>query len=101
MLLTPKACSEGATALVLHCGRLVDHVKTAETEQERHRAHMLLEVLTPIAKKLVLAVVRGPAMISRSRFRGTTDTRATPMLNNATAITVGVQATKGCRNSGR
>jgi butyryl-CoA dehydrogenase len=41
---------EGALALVLYCGRLVDEEKTAESSAERDRAHLLLDTLTPIAK---------------------------------------------------
>lgn len=50
MLLAQKAYVEGALALVLYCARLVDEEKTAPDEQDRHRAHLLLELLTPIAK---------------------------------------------------
>jgi alkylation response protein AidB-like acyl-CoA dehydrogenase len=50
MLLAQKAYVEGALALVLYCGRLVDDEKTAESPQERERAHLLLDTLTPIAK---------------------------------------------------
>jgi alkylation response protein AidB-like acyl-CoA dehydrogenase len=50
MLLAQKSYVEGALALVLYCGRLVDEERTAESEQERTTAHLLLDVLTPIAK---------------------------------------------------
>ncbi|RLL66075.1 acyl-CoA dehydrogenase [Streptomyces sp. Z26] len=50
MLLAQKSYAEGALALVLYCGRLVDEERTAATEAERLRARLLLEVLTPIAK---------------------------------------------------
>ena len=50
MLLAQKAYVEGALALVLYCGRLLDDERTAETAQERERAHLLLDTLTPIAK---------------------------------------------------
>lgn len=50
MLLQQKAASEGAIALCLLCARLVDEERTAETEAERRRASLLLELLTPIAK---------------------------------------------------
>jgi alkylation response protein AidB-like acyl-CoA dehydrogenase len=50
MLLAQKSYVEGALALILYCGRLVDEEKTAETEAEAARLHLLLEVLTPIAK---------------------------------------------------
>jgi hypothetical protein len=50
MLLAQKSYVEGAMALILYCSRLVDEEKTAETEAEAARLHLLLEVLTPIAK---------------------------------------------------
>jgi hypothetical protein len=50
MLLAGKSYVEGGLALGLYCARLVDEERTAETEEERARAHLLLETLTPIAK---------------------------------------------------
>jgi butyryl-CoA dehydrogenase len=50
MLLAQKAYAEGALALNLYCARLVDEEKTAGTEEDRHRATLLLDMLTPIAK---------------------------------------------------
>lgn len=50
MLLASKCYVEGALALVLYCGRLLDEERTAATAAERARAHLLAEVLTPIAK---------------------------------------------------
>jgi len=50
MLLAQKACVEGALALNLYCAQLVDLEKSAQAEHERERAHLLLELLTPIAK---------------------------------------------------
>ncbi len=50
MLLAQKSYVEGALALILYCGRLLDEERTAETPDERANAHTLLEVLTPIAK---------------------------------------------------
>ncbi|MCW2779342.1 MAG: acyl-CoA dehydrogenase protein, partial [Frankiales bacterium] len=50
MLLAQKSYVEGALALVLYCGRLLDDERTAETQQEREQAHLLLDTLTPIAK---------------------------------------------------
>jgi butyryl-CoA dehydrogenase len=47
MLLASKSYVEGALALNLYCGRLVDEERTGEDPQ---RAHLLLDVLTPIAK---------------------------------------------------
>jgi alkylation response protein AidB-like acyl-CoA dehydrogenase len=49
MLLAQKAYAEGALALALYCARLVDELHTGTTETQRD-AHLLLEVLTPIAK---------------------------------------------------
>ena len=50
MLLAAKSYVEGGLALGLYCARLVDEEQTAEDADERARAHLLLEVLTPIAK---------------------------------------------------
>ena len=50
MLLAQKSYVEGALALVLYCGRLVDEVATAESEEDRATADLLLGILTPIAK---------------------------------------------------
>jgi len=50
MLLAQKSYVEGALALVLYCGRLVDEEKTAETPEARAQATLLLDVLTPITK---------------------------------------------------
>jgi butyryl-CoA dehydrogenase len=50
MLLAQKSYVEGGLALVLYCGKLVDDEKTAETQEERERAHLLLDTLTPVAK---------------------------------------------------
>ena len=50
MLLAQKAYVEGGLALVLYCSRLFDESETAEDEGARRRAHLLLELLTPIAK---------------------------------------------------
>ncbi|WP_435208395.1 acyl-CoA dehydrogenase [Micromonospora sp. bgisy143] len=50
MLLAQKSYVEGALALVLYCARLLDEEKTAPAAADRERAHLLLDVLTPIAK---------------------------------------------------
>ncbi|MET8910116.1 acyl-CoA dehydrogenase [Micromonospora sp. NPDC004551] len=50
MLLAQKSYVEGALALILYCGRLLDEEKTAPAEADRNRAHLLLDLLTPIAK---------------------------------------------------
>ncbi|NMH96286.1 acyl-CoA dehydrogenase [Pseudonocardia acidicola] len=50
MLLAAKSYVEGGLALNLYCGRLLDEEKTAESPAGRERAHLLLDVLTPIAK---------------------------------------------------
>ncbi|SCG49596.1 acyl-CoA dehydrogenase [Micromonospora halophytica] len=50
MLLAQKSYVEGALALVLYCGRLLDEERTAPEVTDRERAHLLLDMLTPIAK---------------------------------------------------
>ena len=50
MLLAQKSYVEGALALILYCGKLLDDEVTATSDEERVHAHTLLEVLTPIAK---------------------------------------------------
>jgi alkylation response protein AidB-like acyl-CoA dehydrogenase len=50
MLLAQKVYVEGGLALVLYSARLVDQERSAETEEERKRATLLLEFLTPIVK---------------------------------------------------
>jgi alkylation response protein AidB-like acyl-CoA dehydrogenase len=50
MLLAQKCYVEGALALILYCAQLVDEETTAPEPAERERAHLLLEMLTPIAK---------------------------------------------------
>ncbi|MFG1721116.1 acyl-CoA dehydrogenase [Micromonospora chalcea] len=50
MLLAQKSYVEGALALVLYCGRLLDEQKTAPAEADRERAQLLLDLLTPITK---------------------------------------------------
>ena len=50
MLLAQKAYAEGALALILYCGHLLDEELTADSAAERERAHTLLDMLTPIAK---------------------------------------------------
>ena len=49
MLLAQKSYCEGALALELYCARLVDELHTGD-DAARARAHLLLDVLTPIAK---------------------------------------------------
>ena len=50
MLLAQKSYVEGGLALVLYCARLVDEQRTATDPEAAREAHMLLDVLTPIAK---------------------------------------------------
>ncbi len=49
MLLFQKAISEGSLALLIQCSHYADIVVAAEGE-EKENAHLLLELLTPIAK---------------------------------------------------
>jgi butyryl-CoA dehydrogenase len=50
MLLAQKSYVEGALALNLYCGKLVDDAHTAPDADDRAKAHLLLDILTPIAK---------------------------------------------------
>ena len=50
MLLAQKSYVEGALALNLYCAKLVDDERTGETDAMKHEAHLLLDILTPIAK---------------------------------------------------
>jgi butyryl-CoA dehydrogenase len=50
MLLAQKSYVEGALALVLYAGKLLDDERTAPTQTERDQAHLLLDTLTPIVK---------------------------------------------------
>jgi alkylation response protein AidB-like acyl-CoA dehydrogenase len=50
MLLAQKAYAEGALALVLYAGRLVDEARSAPDEADRHNAEALLGLLTPVVK---------------------------------------------------
>ncbi|MFQ3220022.1 MAG: alkylation response protein AidB-like acyl-CoA dehydrogenase [Paraglaciecola sp.] len=50
MLLAQKAYSEGALAMCLYASSLFEDTHTAETEQERQQAFLLLDLLTPMVK---------------------------------------------------
>ena len=50
MLLRQKAIAEGSLAIVLYCAHLVDVQTAPRSDEERARASLLLDVLTPIAK---------------------------------------------------
>jgi alkylation response protein AidB-like acyl-CoA dehydrogenase len=50
MLLAARSYAEGGLALGLYCARLVDEERTANSDADRAGAHLLLEMLTPIAK---------------------------------------------------
>ncbi|RBP52719.1 acyl-CoA dehydrogenase [Arenicella xantha] len=50
MLMTQKVYVEGAHALMLYSAKLLDEQKLATTEQDKMRASLLLELLTPICK---------------------------------------------------
>ena len=50
MLLAQKAYAEGALALVLYAGRLVDEERSAPDAQDRRNAGALLGLLTPVVK---------------------------------------------------
>lgn len=50
MLLAQKSVVEGSLALCLYAARQLDEQATAETEQERHDAGLLLDILMPMVK---------------------------------------------------
>jgi butyryl-CoA dehydrogenase len=50
MLLRQKAIVEGSLALLGTCARYADLSEHAEAADERHRAQLLLDLLTPVAK---------------------------------------------------
>ncbi|SEH56470.1 Acyl-CoA dehydrogenase [Mycolicibacterium rutilum] len=50
MLLAQKAYVEGGLALLLYCGKLVDLQETAQSDEERDTATLLLDMLTPVGK---------------------------------------------------
>ncbi len=50
MLLAQKAAVEGALALSCYCTMLVDRMATTTDEMERRDLHLMLELLTPMAK---------------------------------------------------
>lgn len=50
MLVAQKSYVEGALALVLYTARLTDIAHSADTPEEADTAHLLLDLLTPIAK---------------------------------------------------
>ena len=50
MLLAQKAYVEGALALALYCGRLVDLQHSAESDEELDSTTLMLDILTPVAK---------------------------------------------------
>ena len=57
MLLAQKSYVEGGLALTLYCARLVDEQHSATSDAERAETTLLLEILTPIAKIVAVAVV--------------------------------------------
>ena len=50
MLLSQKAFTEGTLSLILQTARYHDMEQVAETAEEKEENHLLLEILTPIAK---------------------------------------------------
>ncbi len=50
MLLTQKTYAEGALALCFYASSLIDDSSSKETEAEKQRAEVLLDLLTPIVK---------------------------------------------------
>ncbi len=50
LLMSQKAFVEGGQALIYYCASLIDRRKTSADEGEGQRLHLLLELLTPVAK---------------------------------------------------
>jgi len=50
MLLKQKSTIEGVLSLLIYCAQLADRQRVAETDEQKARAHRLLEVLTPVCK---------------------------------------------------
>ena len=50
MLLFQKSVTEGALALLVYCGILSDKISQEENAQKKKEMHLLLDLLTPIAK---------------------------------------------------
>ena len=50
MLLAQKAYVEGGMALLLYCAKLVDLQHSAESDNERDKLGLLLDILTPVGK---------------------------------------------------
>lgn len=50
MLLFQKAVVEGALSLLVQCSKYVDLLKVSSREADRQKYHLLLELLTPVAK---------------------------------------------------
>ena len=61
MLLFQKAIAEGTLSLILEASRYHDLEQVADTEAERTRAHLLLELLTPIVKSYPAEMVQASA----------------------------------------
>ena len=50
MLLRQKAYVEGVLSLLMYCAQLADRQRVSDTDDNKQRAHRLLEVLTPVCK---------------------------------------------------
>ena len=50
MLLLQKSIVEGAASLLMYCAKILDLSHYATSEEDKERYHLLLELLTPIAK---------------------------------------------------
>ncbi len=50
MLMLQKAIVEGSASLLLLCAKYLDLSHNGETEEERRKNHLLVELLTPVAK---------------------------------------------------
>lgn len=50
MLLFQKSVVEGSLSLLMQCSKYVDFINVAEEQDMKEKCHLLLEILTPVAK---------------------------------------------------
>ncbi|MGC4771755.1 acyl-CoA dehydrogenase family protein [Micromonospora sp. DT44] len=100
MLLAQKSYVEGALALVLYCARLLDEERTAPADTDRERAHLLLDVLTPIAKSWPSQWCLAANDLA-SRSSAAPATRATTTWSSTTATTGSTRSTRAPTGSRR
>ena len=73
MLLFQKSVVEGSLSLLTQCSKYVDMMKVTQDADEREKYHLLLEILTPVAKSYpsetgILAISQGLQCLGGSGF---------------------------------